>query len=481
MDGVRSARLIADTTPWTRLTMPLGRVFNRMFRSKPAISPLTPGRAKALSPAQRERLLRVVRAQHKGLVGGRPTFHSGRVPDGGRAVADAVFATAVDPKLPDEIFPVLRWGGVFVYLGGSEARVRRLAEDYSDKRGFILERPVSAVHANGLGLRLPGITPTGYTFTARKTQLIQPGDFTERFTYHVELTPDPHAEQGYVVTKTVPTVDELYQRLRHKYPQIDEADIRQRAGKLVNSILPTFLSREAAILKILQRFLPKEHLHRVPRLLDSWKGKDGLVRRLNMNWLRVGGEPISQLEFARQSAELLRALHDDAGVIHLDLRLDNFVITPRGVGFVDFGSAVRVGENFHNAPMLYNLFAEMMRTSHIQQMLGRMIETGHVTNGAIRAVHGKVDRTVDSFYLAVQIQKPHGNPELAPLIRFEPESAEAQALSNLTAAILRPKDPATAQFKTAGDILRAIDRIERRVVVGPPPKPRPRELARAGA
>jgi len=42
--------------------------------------------------------------------------------------------------------------------------------------------------------------------------------------------------------------------------------------------------------------------------------------------------PIEQIEFARQSADLLRALHDDARVMHLDLRLDNFVITPPAWG-----------------------------------------------------------------------------------------------------------------------------------------------------
>jgi len=454
--------------------MPMPRVIRRMLRSTAQPGPLSPGRTRVLKERDRQRLLRVVQAAHKTETAHRAAALTADLQPG--QLADALFATAAMPKLPDEVFANLRWGGVFAYLGGSQERAQRLAEQYTPDRGFIVERPVAPVYANTMGLRLPGLTPKGYTFTARKTQLLQHGDFTERFTYHVELTPEAgnasssagaaSGAGGYVVTKSIPTFDDLFNRLRTKYPQIPEQDLAKRAKKLIVSVFPTFLSREAAILKILQRYLPEHHRSQVPSLLNSWTGKDGLVRKLSMNWLRVGGRPLSQIDFARQSAELLRSLHDDVGVMHLDLRLDNFVITPKGVGFVDFGSAVRVGENFNNAPMLYSLFSEMMRTSQIQRMLGKMLETGHVTNQAMRDVHGKVDKTVDAFYLAVQIQRPHGNPELAPLIDYQKDSVEAQALSNLTAAILRPKNPATARFKTAADILRALDRIERRLQQG---------------
>lgn len=441
--------------------MKLPRVITRMFGSTAQIGPLAATRARVLTDRDRQRLMRVVQAQHKAHTRYRGFARAGELAPG--ELADVLFTTAVEPKLPDEVFPMLRWGGVVAYVGGSLERAQKLATEYTAERGFRLERPVTPVHANTMGLRLPGVTPRGYTFTARKTQLIQAGDVTDRFTYRVELVPDDHAEHGYVVSKFVPTYDDILHRLRVKFPHIPDQDLQKRAGKLVNHVFPTFLSREAAILKILQRYLPEQHRTQVPRLLNTWTGRDRLVRKLTMNWLRVGGDPISHLQFAKQSAELLRSLHEDAGVIHLDLRLDNFVITPRGVGFVDFGSAVRVGETFDNAPMLYSLFAEMMRTSHIQRMLGRMLETGHVTNQAMREVHGKVDKTVDAFYLAVQIQKPHGNPELAPLIDYQPDAPVAQALSNLTAAILRPKDPTKARFKTAADILRGLHRIERRV------------------
>lgn len=435
-----------------------------MFGLLARFSPSWSRQPRVLSERERGYLLRAAQAEHRAELGHRPARRTGEMAGG--ELADVLFASAADPKLPDEVFPMLRWGGVFVFVGGSEARVRRLAELYTPDRGFIVERPVRPISAGTRGWRLPGMGPCGHTFTARRTRLLQAGNFTERFTYHVELTPESTAEHGYVVTKSVPTFDDLFQRLRAKFPQVPEQDLVRRTKKLIGSVFPTFLTREAAVLKILQRHLPPEHRGRVPKMLNCHMGRDGMVRRLTMTWLRVGGPALSQIAFARQSAELLRALHDEAGVIHLDLRLDNFVITPAGVGFVDFGSAVRVGENLGNSPMLYSLFSEMMRTSQIQRMLGKMLETGHVTNRAMREVHGKVDRTVDAFYLAVQIQRPHGNPELAPLINHVPDSREAKALSSLTAAILRPKNPAAAQFKTAADILRGIDRIERRLLRG---------------
>ena len=111
------------------------------------------------------------------------------------------------------------------------------------------------------------------------------------------------------------------------------------------------------MLKILERDLPKEFRDRVPRVLDLEQDGRGYVHRMWMTWLRQGSTaPLSQLEFSRQAAELLNVVHDTVGIIHLDLRLDNFVITPQGVCFVDFGSAVRVSENIHGNPMLSTIF-----------------------------------------------------------------------------------------------------------------------------
>lgn len=378
---------------------------------------------------------------------------------------DLITSTPGEPKLPDEIFHRLRWGGQFLYVATNEKSVHNLAESYAGKRGFIIEQPVTMVQANTMGLRIPGLTPRGYAFLARKTRLLQPGDFTERFTYDVQLTPCTvcaDAPDGYVVTKRIPTYEDLLQRLQHKFPDAEPGDLQSRAHKLVNHVFPTFLTREAAMLGILQNQLDPSFRHRVPKPLGIEKDSRGFVRTLHMKWMRVGGPALSQLDFAIQSAELLTALHEQARVMHLDLRLDNMVITPDGVGFVDFGSACRIGERVDQSPMLDTLFSEMMRTSQIQRMLGKMIERGHVTNNAIAEVYGKVDKTVDAFYLAVQIAKPHGNPDLRQLIRYDPASDVAKALSALTAAVLRPKNPEMAQYKTARDLVRGLRRIQQR-------------------
>lgn len=378
-------------------------------------------------------------------------------------LADIVLARTGEPKLPDQIFNRLRWGGVFAYADRSEKSARNLAEAFDGKRGFILERAPTTLHTGPPGIRIPGITGKCTYFTARKTALIQPGDTTERFTYEVHLTRQDDAPGGYIVTKQVPSYDNLLWRLRKKFPDTDPEDLANRARKLVDTVFPTFLTREAAILKILAKHLPEPYRYRVPSCLSTTRDHRGLVTGLTMNWLRNGGQPLEQLDFARQAAELLAVLHDHARVIHLDLRLDNFVITEDGVGFVDFGSAVRIGEDLGQSPMLETLFSEMMRTSQIQRMLGKMLERGDVTNQSMREVHGKVDKSVDAFYLAVQIAKPTNNPELQPLIQYDPESDVAQRLKALTAAILRPKNPHMAEFKTAADILRGIRRIEDKV------------------
>ena len=197
------------------------------------------------------------------------------------------------------------------------------------------------------------------------------------------------------------------------------------------------------------------------------KDKRGLVRRMDLNWLRNGGRKLTQLEFARQSTDLLRALHDVAQIIHLDLRLDNFVITEHGVGFVDFGSAVRVGEDLSESQMLTTLFEEMMQTSSIQRMLGKMKKAGKVTSRVITASHGKVDKAVDLFYLAVQFNQPHKNPDFKDLVAHDPQSPQARALEQLTDQILRPADPDNPPYRSVNDVLQALLKLETQLASTP--------------
>ena len=377
---------------------------------------------------------------------------------------DFLFAAGHDPMLPDQVFHQLLWGGLFIYADRDEKRVRRIAQEYDGKRGFILETPHGLTRLHRLGIRLPGLSMSIHYFAARKICMIQPGEVTERYTYKVELMPEPNAEHGYVVCKEVPTYADVAYRLRCRFPEASDKDIETRTRKLVDNVFPTFLTREAAILKILQTALPEPYCHSVPRPMGVIKDGNGFVRRLAMNWLRTGGPRLSQIEFAKQGAELLSALHNRAGVMHLDLRLDNFVLTPRGVGFVDFGSAARIGENIQQSPLLTSLFGEMMRTSKIQRMLGQMLEKGQVTNRSFTCIHQKPDPAIDTFYLALQINKPTHNPHFAHLVGYDPQTVEAQAISSLTAAVLRPKDQQSVPFETADDVLRGIQRIERRLM-----------------
>jgi len=376
---------------------------------------------------------------------------------------DFVFAAEEEPHDPDDVFGRLRWGGQFVYLTRHPAKLDAIAEQFSH-RGYVVVRPPSYYRTGPLRF-LPFLGRRVYYFIARKVFLAKPKEFTQRFTYHVELVPPgpsmgTMATNGYVVQKEVPTLERVMGRLRAKFSDVPMKVIETRARKFTEKIFPLFLTREAAMLKILQRDLPEVYARRVPTLIEAEKDDRGYVRRMWMKWLRNGGRVLTQMEFARQSAELLRVVHEMANIIHLDLRLDNFVITDEGVGFVDFGSAVRMGENIQGNPMLNTLFEELMRTSQIQRMLDKMRTNGSLTSYIISDAYGKVDKAVDLFYLAVQIKQPTSNPDLTGLIRYEPGSEEATALAQLSQDILKPPDPAKPKYRTAADVLHGLHRIE---------------------
>jgi len=153
-------------------------------------------------------------------------------------------------------------------------------------------------------------------------------------------------------------------------------------------------------------------------------------------------------------------VHDYAHIIHLDLRLDNFLITHEGVCFVDFGSAVRQGENINGNPTLSTLFDELMRTSQIQRMLYKMSTEGTVTSRLMSEAVGKVDKQVDLFYLAVQINQPLHNPDFASLVKYNPASREASLLADLTHDILKPADPSCPRYKSAAEMLQGLRQVE---------------------
>jgi hypothetical protein len=374
-----------------------------------------------------------------------------------KGMADFRFAADADPHDPVKVFPTVRWGGQFVYCSRDGAAVANVAKRFS-RYGFDLETPPTSFKEPFRFFPLLGRNI--HYFRARKMQLIPPGDITDRFTYMVELTAEKEkGKNGYVVTKRVPTDEWVINRLKRRWPELPYELVEKRARKFTEKIFPLFLTREAAILKILQEHLPAAYRSRVPIPVYVEKDSRGFVRVLQMNWLRNGGKPLSQYNFALQAADLLRAVHDAAEVIHLDLRLDNMVITENGVGFVDFGSAVRVGEDISSNPLLATLYGELMKTSHIQRMLDQMTISGHVTAEHFCNSRGRVDKSVDVFYLAVQFNSPHDNPDLKELIDFKPGSDEAQRLSRLTKEILTPENPTSPTIRTARDVLLALRNV----------------------
>jgi hypothetical protein len=385
----------------------------------------------------------------------------------GEQACDYLYALPGEVREPGAVFDRLRWGGQVIALTQDEREIRRLAQAYRQPAGFVLERGPRALSMGPMRGLIPLARERWYYLLARKTHLVRPGRTSERFTFHVELT-RPAGSGEYAVLKAVPSYGSVMVRLKERFPDTPESALAQRARKLVERIFPVFLTREAAFLRLLQRDLPEASGHRVPHLLSAARDADGLVRKLCMNWLRLGTGPISQLRFALELTELVRALHEQARLLHLDLRMDNIVVTDHGVGLVDFGSAVRIEEDLSQSPMLRTLFSEMMSASQIQRLLGDMTRSGKVTSTVLTEGHQKIDKAADLFYLAMQIARPHASPDLAPLIDWDPQSRTARRISALTTRVLQPADPAHPDHSSAAEILADLRRIEAGLSPGEP-------------
>ena len=371
---------------------------------------------------------------------------------------------AVDARPdPAEAFRRLTWGGQLMLLHRDPVALRELTNAFSAHDGFEVEAGPHRLRRGLPGLRVPYFGPSVHAVLLRKVALIQAGEDTDRFTFDVRLTRMPELSDGYVVVKRVPTYRRVVTRLQARFPEAGQGVLLQRAEKLVKRVFPVFLTREAAFLQLMSRDMPAEFRHRIPRALGLERAPDGTVKTLYMSWLRLGGEPLEHLDFAKQAAEMLSVLHDRVGVIHLDLRLDNMVISDGRVCFLDFGSAVRIGENIDESPMLKSLFEEMMNTSQIQRTMGKMKDTGRLTSDVIVSAHGKIDKAVDMFYLSLQISRPVSNPDLIPYIRFDPDSDIARRIKLLVSSILRPTNPSRPHFISARDVYGGLQKIERKV------------------
>ncbi len=413
-------------------------------------------------PREVAALKRVLRSDEEYL-----RYSNGHAPPSA-VLHDFLFADPAGGAAPEEVFAKLRWGGQYVYWSTSAAEVARRCQDFHARGGFVVERGPAMANTGPWGLPLPWLSRTVHYFVARKVCLVQPGVTTDRFTFDVQLIRRKTGE-GYAVLKQVPTWKSVHQRLRERFPDMDQQLLASRAHKLVDHVFPVFLTREYAFLQLLQRDLPAPYNEKVPRPLAVEKDDKGFVRKLVMSWLRLGVPdqgPLPHLEFARQSADMVRVLHDIAHLIHLDLRLDNFVVTDKGVGLVDFGSAVRVGEDLAQSPMLKSLFDEMMSTHQMQRVLGRMSSSGQLTSSYLSSKQGKVDKAIDVFCLAVQLNRPHLNPDFVGLVDFDPSAEASVRLSLLTDAILRPKDPSRPSFISAQDVLTGVIRLQERAALG---------------
>jgi hypothetical protein len=252
-------------------------------------------------------------------------------------------------------------------------------------------------------------------------------------------------------------------RLRNRNTGLAEEEMSRRAHQLIRNILPIFLTREVAIMRRLQERLPEEYRTRVPHTTRYESDDRGMVTLLQVNWLRNGGEALSQMDFALQSAQLLHMIHEKAGVIHLDLRLDNMVVTPDGVGFIDFGSSVHTDEDLSSSPTTERIFNDLMRTCQVQRVLQKMVEAGHVTSPYFTNAVFKPEKAVDLFYLTLQFTNPHENPDLKDLIKYTANSPEDYALHKLTRRLFAPDRPEKAEHTSAGSVANALRIIKKRL------------------
>ena len=381
---------------------------------------------------------------------------------GESGLSDYLFTDCSRGQDCDQVFDRLRWGGQVGMVGTRPREVDRWFRSFSQRPEFQIDRTPQRFEgpapASGRRPRFRFKRPrrSHLYFVARKVLLDRPRELTTRHSYDVYLAP---RAAGHVVVKQIPTFEQTVQRLARMMPEAPEQALNLNAHKLVTKVFPIFLTREAAFLRILEERLPAALQRRVPRVLHLEQDEHGLVRKVELNWMRMGAASMPLLEFAAQSMELLRALHDRVGVIHLDLRLDNIVITEAGVGFVDFGSAVKVDEDLSQNQLLHTLLSEMVSASQIHRDLQRLQAEGRVTSSLFRDCYQRMDRAIDLFYLAVQMTYPDNNPEFRGLVDCRRQGEPYEHLEQLRRDILRPRHPDQPPYTSADDVYQAMGQI----------------------
>lgn len=386
--------------------------------------------------------------------------------EGGGVLSDAVVLVEPEPaSAAMAAFDRLRWGGVAVIATRSTARLDALREAFGQTPGYRLDGEVMRVsHPHALWGRL---SRAYHVCVARKVLLDPPDTLTSRYSYHLALEPNADEVHGYAVVKRVPTLEQAVSRLRALTPEADEGFLERTAVGLVRKAFPVFLTREAAFLKILRKHLPEPMRPRVPEALGMETDEQGHVRSLTMTWLRQGSPeegPLSVIAFAKQTAELLDALHTHVGVMHLDLRLDNLLVTPQGVSIIDFGSAIRFGEDITQSRVLAKVFAQMLDASQIAEDLRRLRKRKRVTASVFRYCFeqghpGCIGPAIDLFALVHQMTRPHDNPDLLGLVDADPNQSGYELLAELRRKVLNPKQPDTPIIQSVRDLAEAIQSI----------------------
>jgi hypothetical protein len=354
---------------------------------------------------------------------------------------------------PDRVLDTLRWGGQLIFASRHPAALDKLRHRFRGRVEFALEVAPTPLPGFDLGAAL-GRRPR--VCVVRKVLLDRPQRLGARQSFDVRLIPDRQTPHRWCVTKRVPSVEQTVARLEPLLPGRSDQHVYRLARKLATKVFPVLLTRETGFLTLLQERLPEAMRSRVPRPLRVMRDEDGRVQRLDMTWLREGGEPISPTAFTRQAATLLDALHTVAGVIHLDLRLDNMVVTEAGVGFVDFGSACLANEPLDDRPMLHALFSSMLSASRIRRDLRRLQRKRLVTSALFRDCYPKRDPAIDLFALALQMTRPWANPAFRGLVTQRDTDAQIDRLLRLQRHVLRPRDPERPEITTAAEIADAL-------------------------
>ncbi len=370
---------------------------------------------------------------------------------------DWLFVADPDAATPAQLFHRLRWGGQAVVAAKTPRHAEELLRLFRSRDEWRLDEDPRPIEYGKPRWWQPWKQTTATAFVVRKVLLELPENPTLRHSYDVRLEPWPGVANGYCVQKRIPMPDQIRRRLLANLSlqqRPDDAGLERMIKKLRTKVFPLFLTREAGFLKILQRDLPEKYRAFVPDVLDLEYGDKGYVCTLRSRWLRLGGEPISPMTFAQHAAEIVQQIHEAVGVVHLDLRLDNFLITEQGVKVVDFGSAVRQGEDITSSAILTKLFTEMLSASQIRRDLMRMIDKGRITSSAFVGAYSPPGPAADLFSVVNNFGRLGEHPDFRGLVR--PNPTQEATLNRIRREVFRPADIDAPGVVRIHDLLRRL-------------------------